>query len=101
MTWHPAKASLLGPAFLVTGLCRVPGDDGTRQRIFLNFFVGCPMTWHPTKASLLGPAFLVTALCRVPGDDGTRQRIFLIFFKFLCRVPHDLAPGKGFFGPAF
>jgi hypothetical protein len=32
---------------------------------------------------------------------GTRQIIFLIFFKFLfkflCRVPHDLAPGKGFF----
>jgi len=44
-----------------------------------------------------GPAFLVMRLCRVPGDDGTRQRIFLIFFKFLYRVPHDLAPGKGFF----
>ena len=52
MTWHPAKASLLGPAFLVTGLCRVPGDDGTRQRIFFiffkNFFAGCP-GWHPAN----------------------------------------------------
>jgi len=59
MTWHPAKASLLGPAFLVTGLCRVPGDDGTRQRIFLIFF---------------------KFLCRVPGVAPGKLLLFFCFF---------------------
>jgi len=52
--------------------------------------------WPPAKV-----AGLTAASCRqpLPGATplGTRQRIFLFFFKFLCRVPHDLAPGKGFF----
>ena len=61
MTWHPAKASLLGPAFLVTGLCRVPGDDGTRQRIFLIFF---------------------KFLCRVPGV--APDKLFCFFTPFFC-----------------
>ena len=59
MTWHPAKASLLGPAFLVTGLCRVPGDDGTRQRIFLIFF---------------------KFLCRVPGVAPGKLFFFCFFY---------------------
>ena len=64
------------------GLCRVPAtqqnmaagkggrlDGGQRP----SAFAGCHAVRHPTK------------------------NFFNFFLKFLCRVPHDLAPGKGFF----
>ena len=99
-------------------LCRVPGlaapgkerppakqplpgaghsaNSSRRQKLV---FAGCrPLgkIWPPAKV-----AGLTAASCRqpLPGATplGTRQRIFLFFLKFLCRVPHNLAPGKGFF----
>ena len=76
--------------------CRHSANSSRRQKIV---FAGCRTLgkiWPPAKV-----AGLTAASCRhpLPGATslGTRQRIFLIFFKFLCRVPHDLAPGKGFF----
>jgi len=47
------------PTFLVMGLCRVPGDDGTRQRIFLFFF---------------------KFLCRVPLVAPGKLLLFFCFF---------------------
>jgi len=99
-------------------LCRVPGlaapgkerpptkqplsgaghsaNSSRRQKLV---FAGCrPLgkIWPPAKVAGLTAA---SGRQPLPGATplGTRQRIFLIFFKFLCRVPHDLAPGKGFF----
>ena len=99
-------------------LCRVPGlaapgkerppakqplpgaghsaNSSRRQKLV---FAGCrPLgkIWPPAKVAGLTAA---SGRQPLPGATllGTRQRIFLFFFKFLCRVPHDLAPGKGFF----
>ena len=74
---------------------REGGGGGARRRRLQTAGAGS-VCWNRLGLGR-GPAFLVMGLCRVLGDDGTRQRIFLFFFKFLCRVPHDLAPGKLFF----
>ena len=43
-------------------------------------------------------AGVTTATCRQPLPLDTRQRVFYFYFlKILCRVPCDLALGKGFF----
>ena len=77
--------------------CRHSANSSRRQKLV---FAGCrPLgkIWPPAKVAGLTAA---SGRQPLPGATplGTRQRIFLIFFfKFLCRVPHDLAPGKGFF----
>jgi hypothetical protein len=63
-------------------------------------FAGCRALvkiWPPAKV-----AGVTVASCRQPLPGATlldtRQRIFFIFFlKILYQVPHELAPGKGFF----
>jgi len=73
---------------------------GARQRLAVGkkIFAECRALgkiWPSAKV-----AGVTAATCRQPLPSapplGTRQRVFY-FLKILCRVPCDLALGKGFF----
>jgi hypothetical protein len=53
--------------------CRAQRHPANNFFIFLKFFAGCLPSWHLAK------------------------EFFYFFKKILCRVPPELAPGKGFF----
>ena len=106
--WAPGKGILCRvPGLATPGKERPPakqplpgaGHSANSSRRQKLVFAGCRPLGKYMAAGKGGRLDGASGRHPLPGATplGTRQRIFLFFFKFLCRVPHDLAPGKGFF----